>query len=309
MSAGPSNFFGRIYPTYDHRMLVDAFGIRPSDKVLDIGGGHNPFSRADYIVDYDLTDGTHRNGQPIPPELQARYIRGDIHHLPFDDKSIDFIYCSHVMEHVLDPEAACRELMRVGKRGFIESPRKWTEFFAGHPSHQWLIDVVEGELVFERRQFIESPFLNALLHAVWRSKRLEANALRNFLNISCVQFFWEDRFDFRVIAGDEDTFDYTKAEHAALSHFHFARNIFLLNAPLEHGYFHAKKALTLRPDDDLIRILIAGYALSTDDTASWKDALPVLLRKDILSRSDRALLALGFRQPALLKIRSFLEDN
>ncbi len=290
-------------------MLVDAFGIQPSDRVLDIGGGHNPFFRADHIVDYDLTDGAHRNGQSIPPELKDRYIRGDIHHLPFEDKSIDFIYCSHVMEHVLDPEAACRELMRVGKRGFIESPRKWTEFFAGHPSHQWLIDVVQGELIFERRQFIESPFLNTLLHAVWRSKRLEANALRSFLNISCVQFCWNDRFDFRVVTGGGNNFDYTNTEHAALSHYHFARNIFLLNAPLEHGYFHAKKALSLMPDDDRFQILISGYALSANDNESWEKTQAAIRRHNILSSGDRTLLAFGFKKPALAKIRSFLENG
>jgi len=37
--------------------------------------------------------------------------------MPFPDKSFDFVYCAHVLEHVDDPIRACREIMRVGKRG------------------------------------------------------------------------------------------------------------------------------------------------------------------------------------------------
>jgi len=304
-----SNFFGRIYPTYDHQKLVEAFDIRPSDKVLDIGGGHNPFFRADFIVDFDLTDGAHRDGQTIPPDLRERYISADIHKLPFEDKSIDFVYCSHVMEHVHDPETACRELMRVGKRGFIETPRKWTEFFAGYPSHQWLIDVVDGELVFERRQFIESPYMNSLLHAVWKSKKLEANALRNFLNISCVQFSWQESFSFRVIRTDNNNFDYANPEHAALSHYHFARNIFLLNAPPEHGIFHAKKASAILPDNEDYQLLLAGYALKTGDISLWDRTCQAVQKRNILSGLDRLYLKLGNKERAIEKIRSYIENH
>ncbi len=302
-----SNFFGRVYPTYDHAALIEAFGIRPGDKVLDIGGGHNPLARADFIVDSDLTDGVHRGGQPIPPELRDRYVPADIHCLPFADKSIDFIYCSHVLEHVLDPETACRELMRVGRRGFIETPRKWSEFFAGYPSHQWLIDDAGGELVFERRQFIESPYLNALLHAVWRSKRLEASALRTFLNVSCVQYYWEDSFTFRVVRSADNNFDYMNPDHAALSHFHFAKNIFLLGAPPEYGIFHAEKAASLRPDNENFLVLLAGIALEAGNAELWKANRDIAYKKGVLNSSDTVLLKLGRRAPILKKLRSFVE--
>ncbi|MGC2062327.1 MAG: radical SAM protein, partial [Thermodesulfovibrionales bacterium] len=303
-----SNFFGKVYPTYDHQQLIDAFGIMPSDKVLDIGGGHNPFFRADYIIDSDIADGLHRDGQKIPAALQDKYINADVHNLPFDDKSIDFIYCSHVLEHVLDPVRACSELIRVGKRGFIETPRKWSELFAGYPSHQWLIDNIDGELVFERRQFIESPYLNSLLHAVWRSKRLELNALRTFLNISCLQFCWKDTFSFRVINTDCNNFDYANPEHAALSHYYFAKNIFLLDAPLEHGVFHAKKAAEIMPREEIFLVLLAGYALALGDSELWSKTRTSVARHGMLSRADKIFLNFGVTKSVLKKIRSFIEN-
>ncbi len=309
MSDSFSNFFGRIYPTYDHAKLVEAFAILPSETVLDIGGGHNPFSRAYHIVDFDLSEGDHRDGQNIPDTVKDRYIKADVHCLPFEDKSIDFIYCSHVLEHVKDPETACRELMRVGKRGFIETPRKWTEFFAGYPSHQWLIDVINEELVFERRQFIESPYMNALLHAVWRSKKLEVNALRRFLYISCVQFSWNDRFPFRVVDSGADAFDYANPAHAALSHYYFAKFIFVLGAPLEHGIFHARKAAAIAPDDDRFSLLLAGYALELEDAPAWRKVRGVVQRHGILSAADVLLLKCGYRSSSAEKLRAWFEQN
>ena len=42
--------------------------------------------------------------------------------MPFGDKTFDFVYCSHVLEVVEEPVKACQEIMRVGARGFIETP-------------------------------------------------------------------------------------------------------------------------------------------------------------------------------------------
>ena len=41
----------------------------------------------------------------------------NIENTPYDDKEFDFVYCSHVLEHVSEPARACEELMRIGKRG------------------------------------------------------------------------------------------------------------------------------------------------------------------------------------------------
>jgi len=305
----PSNFFGEIYPSYDHNEMVKIFGIVPGDKVLDIGGGHKPFSRADYYVDFDLTEGIHRDGQSIPPEVKDRCITADIHQLPFRDKSMDFIYCSHVLEHVSDPARACKEIVRVGRRGYIETPRKWVELCAGHPSHQWLIDVMEGSLVFEKRKFIESPYLNSLLISVWNSMKLEEHALRRYLNVSCLQFYWEEEFSFRVIGYGNGNFDYSNPYHAALSHFYFARNILLFDAPPEHGIFHAVKSATLCPHIEVFGILCAAYALLLNDRELWSRWRKTLYEKNILSGKDTLFLSIGLKKSILKKLVKMVEDN
>lgn len=52
-------------------------------------------------------------------------IRADITDLPFDDASFDMVWCSHVLEHVVDDRAGMRELVRVltpGGHAIIQVP-------------------------------------------------------------------------------------------------------------------------------------------------------------------------------------------
>lgn len=304
----PSNFFGPLYPTLDHERLVEIFGIKNSDRVLDVGGGDKPFSEADRIVDAELGSSPHRDGRVVPEQADDRYVKADIHSLPFEDKSFHFVFCSHVLEHVTDPEVACREIMRVGKRGYIETPRRWMEFFAGHPSHQWLIDDADGILVFEKRKFIESPYLNCALHAAWRHKRLEELGLRQFRNISCVQYYWEDSFEFRVKDRDSRAFDYTNPRHAALSHFFFARNILLMGAPPENGLYHVERSVDLFPDMDLFQVLAAAYALVLGAGQLWKRSSEFLRRKKILTMGDILMPRLGLRNKTIGKLLKIIEE-
>jgi SAM-dependent methyltransferase len=254
------NFFGMNYPTDNHDILVEIFSISEGEFVLDVGGGHTPFSRADVIVEIDLSEGRQRDGKKIAFEKDNRFIAADITSLPFKEKTFDFVFCSHVLEHVIDPAQACEELMRVTRRGYIETPRKWTEFYAGHPSHRWLVDIVDGKLFFEKRRFLDSPFMNFMLPQVWKDSELYERALTTFRNITCVQFYWEGSFEYRV---DDDVtdgdFNYNNPEQAAYSHYCFARNILKFNSPPEYGLFHAETAVKLVPANDEYRKLLELY--------------------------------------------------
>lgn len=47
--------------------------------------------------------------------------------LPFDDQSVDFLYCRHTLEDLLDPAWALGEIARVAKSGWIETPSAFAE--------------------------------------------------------------------------------------------------------------------------------------------------------------------------------------
>jgi len=44
-------------------------------------------------------------------------VKMDIHDIPFEDDSIDIIFCNHVLEHVEDDRKALSEIRRVLKKG------------------------------------------------------------------------------------------------------------------------------------------------------------------------------------------------
>ena len=56
-----------------------------------------------------------------------------------------------MLEHVDNPETACRELMRIGKRGCIDTPTRAKDLFfatAKISHHKWAVSQENGVLVF-----------------------------------------------------------------------------------------------------------------------------------------------------------------
>jgi SAM-dependent methyltransferase len=120
----------------------------PGARVLDVGSGGDPFPHATVLVDRYLEPTRHRSeifrrrGLPV--------IIADIHALPFAARTFDYAVCSHVLEHVDDPIAACRELQRAARAGFIETPTllKDTLFAWAKGMHRWHIVAIGNRLVF-----------------------------------------------------------------------------------------------------------------------------------------------------------------
>lgn len=127
-------------------------------RILDIGAGHNPFVGITHVIELDIHHGHQRCGNKIVVPQSAKLIIGDVCALPFLPLSFDFVYASHVLEHADSPESACREIMRVGSAGYIETPSPFLEQGLAlrdeepHENwyHKWFVfspDV--GRLVFE----------------------------------------------------------------------------------------------------------------------------------------------------------------
>lgn len=260
------NMSSSPYPTGNHEAMRAALGIMPEEKVLDIGGGHKPFARADVVVDIDFHSGCHRDGSHMFIDTSRHhYVQASITDLPFPDKSFDFVICIHVLEHIDDPTRGCEELMRVARRGFLETPRKWTEFYAGYPTHRWLVDDNNGVLTFEPITFNTSPFLNFALPPVWSSPDLLRRVTVDYPEIPCVQLAWRNRFKYQVKAQLTDISLY-KSTAVAEKHYNFARNLLYWMASPERGLYHASRAAELSSDNPIYSNFYAFYlALS----GSW----------------------------------------
>jgi len=173
------------------------FEIDPSDTVLDVGCGDNPFPYATQLVDLLPEPSEHRS-RPLDTAGKP-FVVADVHALPFLDKSFDFVYCSHLLEHVDDPIAACRELMRVGKRGYIECPTggKDALFAWVGEMHKWQVVAIDDRLCFleyseGQRTGIRSKAWHDLIFSEWFYPLQEAFAASQ--DVFNVMFPWQGSF-------------------------------------------------------------------------------------------------------------------
>ena len=138
-----------IKPGYAGR----TFELPDNAIIADIGSGHNPLPQATYCIEKDLGESPERAGLATKIPDQCKFILADVEEgIPLPDKSCDFVVASHILEHVDDPEAFCKELSRIGKAGYIETPGPWQEWINNKQVHKWIVSVEEEEIICRRKQ-------------------------------------------------------------------------------------------------------------------------------------------------------------
>lgn len=125
-----------------HRISSDAV-------VVDLGCGHMPNMRANILADKFIVDDAERQ-QPLAID-ERPFVVCDALHLPFQANSVDYIICSHLAEHVEQPEALFAELSRVARAGYIECPGRVREILHGWEFHRWYVEVRDDQLIFEEK--------------------------------------------------------------------------------------------------------------------------------------------------------------
>jgi methyltransferase family protein len=170
--------------------------------VLDIGGWAKPFPRADCVLDlmpYE-TRGLYGPSDPAAERFSAEtWIQRDIcdrEPFPFGDDQFDFVICSHTLEDIRDPIWVCREIARIGKAGYIETPSRLEEQsygvhgpWVGWSHHRWLVDVAKGGIEFVAKPHVlngrpEYRFPPGFAAALTAEQRVQT-------------LFWEGSFSYR----------------------------------------------------------------------------------------------------------------
>lgn len=119
-------------------------------RVLEIGPGAIPFSRADQYIDWQDA-----GYLPAGKLVLCDLLRGP---LPFEDQAFDFVYCRHVLEDIVNPFALCGEMSRVAKAGYVETPSPLAEmcrgvdggspYWRGYHHHRYFVWPDGGTLKF-----------------------------------------------------------------------------------------------------------------------------------------------------------------
>ena len=128
------DYLARLGQPLDYRLLLKSRAVcnclshlDQTSKILDCGVGTGAFSLA--LLD-SIDQPAHVSGMDISHSMLAHarqnlqhrcttldLRRGDIRRLPFADEAFDAVIFAHVLEHLADPVAALRELVRVLKPG------------------------------------------------------------------------------------------------------------------------------------------------------------------------------------------------
>lgn len=164
----------------DVRKFLD--GLPEGALVLDVGGWASCDPRADWVIDIgtwetrgyyatSLGDVTSTGSDRVTPESWVVRDISDPEPWPFDDDLFDYVICSHTLEDIRDPVRVCREIARIGKAGYIETPGAAIEVTRGIESslwcgwhhHRWLVrEEADGLAFLFKPHHIHSPFWPAV---------------------------------------------------------------------------------------------------------------------------------------------------
>ena len=185
--------------------------IKKTDRVLEVGGGHRPHPRANVVVDKYTHNNFHRSGDLKVLKNQA-FIEADGENLPFGDKEFDYVICSHVLEHVENPEKFLSEQFRVAKRGYMETPSLLGETLYARESHKWIIQEFNDILYMVDKKKINFHYgydMVELLQGYLPTNSIGYKILeRTHPNMFTNRVEWEDDFIYEINSEDPELLKY-----------------------------------------------------------------------------------------------------
>jgi ubiquinone/menaquinone biosynthesis C-methylase UbiE len=169
--------------------------VEPGALVLEVGAGGNPYPRANVLLDAF---------ESSPERIEKQLVRdrplviGRCEDLPFVDKSFDFIIASHVLEHSPDPGQFLRELMRVGRAGYIETPKAFYERIDPFTFHRLEVAEDDGRLIITKKaRWDPDPEIRRMYHRSLRQSRF-FRAGSKWPEALAVRHYWVERIEYFI---------------------------------------------------------------------------------------------------------------
>lgn len=128
---------------------LSKISVGHNDFVVDVGGGHRPFHRADLVVEKFPFDSELHRSQPVMFP-NAPLIIASAENLPLANGSCDLLFSSHCIEHLPNPPEFVEEIKRCAKSVYLEFPSRNLEMMFAWNFHPWLIELEGSKLVCYR---------------------------------------------------------------------------------------------------------------------------------------------------------------
>ena len=156
-------------------------------KILDIGCNLAAVEFAQTVADV-------KNFSKFYEEKNKKFVLIKNKNLPFSNNQFDFVYASHVIEHVEDLSFFISELKRISRQGYIELPSILEDNLVlsanSSEDHKWMFkfDDVDKLLLVEKKKQLIEPFIT---HGVL------FNSLRkNFRSSLVLELYWENEINY-----------------------------------------------------------------------------------------------------------------
>lgn len=178
--------------------------VKETERVLEIGPGAYPHPRSDVFLEkiFDSKDAFVQSGYANPAELKKEvvYYKGD--RFPFEDKSFDYVICSHVVEHIPVNELPLfiSEMERVAKKGYIEFPTVFYELVNYEPVHLWLMNFRDGKMLFLDKTIFVSSNIHKIIKTMFYCKdKYMRNVLGLYKELFFFGFEWENKIPYEIV--------------------------------------------------------------------------------------------------------------
>jgi len=139
------------------------YNIKRNELVLEIGSGNNPFIRSDILCD-KFPFSSYERSTCSQIVIDRPFVIADAIHLPFKDKSINFIYCSDLAEYLEHPHIFFVECMRVSHKGVIITPSMLAEQLFGWDFHAVMYTYENEKLIIHRKTHNNWGWFNQIFH-------------------------------------------------------------------------------------------------------------------------------------------------
>jgi SAM-dependent methyltransferase len=179
--------------------------VKSADRVLEVGGGHNPHPRSNVVVDKFSDSNYHRSGN-IKIFKNQVFQEADGENLPFKDNEFDYVICNHVLEHVDNPARFLQEQSRVAKRGYLETPSFIGEHLIPKVSHRWLLLEIDNQVVMVEKEKVKfhtsSDFGDLFLDYLPKHSLGYKILQRTHSDLLTVRHEWKDNIDYVINPDD-----------------------------------------------------------------------------------------------------------
>lgn len=173
--------------------------IKLTDKVLEIGPGANPHSRSDVLLELQYETDLESQAQfgytgKLNSDKKIVFYKGE--KFPFLDKEFDYVICSHVIEHVENPEKFLSEIFRVASKGYFEYPLIYYEYLYNFDVHRNFVKFNGEKMWYIKKEDVHLEEFRPVQHFfVETLKEGYSKLIDDLLPLFMEGFEWDKKFE------------------------------------------------------------------------------------------------------------------